>query len=239
MPKANDHVVIVGGTSGIGLLLSRAVNDLGCRLTICGRGAERASEIASSMGPRVTGCHLDLEDASSIGSALASGPAVDHLILVPVYSLITSVKEFNAVEANRLLNIKLTGYVEAVHSILPRLKPTSSILLFGGISKALPYPSSTMLSVANGGIVGMTRTMAVELSPIRVNSISPGLVVDSPKWDSILQNGPNPVVDAWTRRTPTKRLTHVNDVIHASFFLLDNLAMNGQDLEIDGGIRLT
>jgi len=80
--------------------------------------------------------------------------------------------------------------------------------------------------------------MAVELSPIRVNSISPGLVVDSPKWNSILQKGPNPVVDAWTHRTPTKRLTHVSDVIHAAFFLLDNLAMNGQDLEIDGGIRL-
>jgi NAD(P)-dependent dehydrogenase (short-subunit alcohol dehydrogenase family) len=239
MLKAGEHAVVVGGTSGIGLHLSRAVSDLGCKLTITGRGAERVSKIASSLGPDVTGHHLDLEDTESIKSALSAGPAVDYLILVPVYSLATSVKHFDIAGSNRLLQIKLTGYVTAVHTILPRLKPTSSILLFGGIAKALPYPSSTMLSVANGGIVGMTRTMAVELSPIRVNSISPGLVVDSPKWASILEKGPNPVVEAWTRSTPTKRLTHVSDVIHASLFLLDNPAVNGQDLEIDGGIRLT
>ena len=60
MPKANEHVVVIGGTSGIGLPLARAARALGCTLTIAGRGVERASEIAKSMGPGVTGCHLDL-----------------------------------------------------------------------------------------------------------------------------------------------------------------------------------
>jgi NAD(P)-dependent dehydrogenase (short-subunit alcohol dehydrogenase family) len=238
MPKANEHVVVIGGTSGIGLPLARAAHALGCNLTIAGRGAERAAEIAKSIGPRVGGRHLDLEDAESIRAALAEGPAIDHLVLVPIYSLASSVKKFDVAQANRLLHIKLTGYIEAVHAALPRLQPTSSIVLFGGLAKARPYPSSTMITVANAGVVGVMRTLAVELAPIRVNSVSPGLVGDSPKWDDIVKKGANPIVNAMAARTPTRRLATMADVIHAVFFLLDNPSVNGHDVAVDGGAQL-
>jgi NAD(P)-dependent dehydrogenase (short-subunit alcohol dehydrogenase family) len=238
MPKANEHVVVIGGTSGIGLPLARAVHALGCKLTITGRGAERVSEIAKSIGAGVTGCPVDLEDAASIRAGLAAGPAIDHLVLVPIYSLATSVKNFNVAEANRLLHTKLTGYIETVSTVLPRLKPTSSIVLFGGLAKAKPYPNSTMITVANAGIVGVMKTLAVELAPIRVNSVSPGLVADSPKWDDIVKKGANPVVNAMAARTPTRRLATMADVIHVVFFLLDNQSVNGHDVEVDGGAQL-
>jgi NAD(P)-dependent dehydrogenase (short-subunit alcohol dehydrogenase family) len=238
MPKAKDHTLVVGGTSGIGLPLARAAHALGSSVTIAGRSAERAAAIARSMGPGATGCHIDLADSASIQAALAEGSPIDHLVLVPIYSLATSVKDFNAAEANKVLQIKLTGYIEAVSAVLPRLKPTSSIVLFGGLAKARPYMTSTMITVANAGIVGMMKTMAVELAPIRVNSVSPGLVADSPKWGAVVKAGANPVVNAMIARTPTRRLATMADVIHAVFFLLDNAAVNGQDLELDGGIQL-
>jgi NAD(P)-dependent dehydrogenase (short-subunit alcohol dehydrogenase family) len=238
MPKANEHAVVVGGTSGIGLPLARATHALGCKLTIAGRGAERAAEIAKSIGPGVTGCHVDLEDAASIRAGLADGPAIDHLVLVPIYSSTTTVKNFDVAEANRVLHIKLTGYVEAVHTVLPRLKPTSSIVLFGGLAKAKPYPTSTMITVANAGLVGVMKSMVIELSPIRVNSVSPGLVADSPKWEATVKAGTNPVLNATIARTPSRYLTTMADVIDAVFFLLDNRAVNGVDLELDGGIQL-
>jgi NAD(P)-dependent dehydrogenase (short-subunit alcohol dehydrogenase family) len=238
MPKANDHLLVVGGTSGIGLPLARAAHALGCKITIAGRGAERAATIAKAIGPGATGCHLDLEDPASIRAALAEGPPVDHLVLLPIYSLATSVKNFDTAEANKVLQIKLTGYVEAVSSALPRLKPTSSIVLFGGLAKAKPYMTSTMITVANAGIVGMMKALVVELAPIRVNSVSPGLIADSPKWDAVVKAGTNPVVNAMIARTPTRRLATIADVIHGVFFLLDNPAVNGHDLELDGGIQL-
>jgi len=152
--------------------------------------------------------------------------------------LSTTVKDFAVAEAEQLARIKLVGYVEAVSAALPRLKPTSSIVLFAGVSKTNPYPGSTMISVVNGGIVGMTKTMAVELAPIRVNCISPGLVLDSPTWKNILARGPNPVVDAMAAKTPTRRLAMTEDVIQGVFSLLDNKAVNGIDLDLDGGIQL-
>ena len=238
MSKANEHVMIIGGTSGIGLPLARAAHVRSSTLTIAGRGAERASEIAKSIGPGVIGCHLDLEDVASIRASLIEGPSIDHLVLVPIYSLATSVKDFNVGEANRLLHVKLTGYIETIRTVLPRLKPASSIVLFGGLAKDRPYPASTMTTVANAGIVGLMKTLAVELAPIRVNSVSPGLVGDSPRWDAFVKKSGSHFLEATTARTPTRRLTTINDVIHAVFFLLDNPAVNGLDLTLDGGIQL-
>jgi NAD(P)-dependent dehydrogenase (short-subunit alcohol dehydrogenase family) len=238
MPKANEHVVVVGGTSGIGLSLVRAAHALGCKLTLTGRGAERVAETAKSVGSDVVGRHLDLDDAGSIEAALKDGPSIDHLVLLPLYQVATTVKDFNVGEANKLLHIKITGYLKTVSTILPRLKPTSSIVVFGGLAKERPYPTSTMVTVANAGIVGIMKTLAVELAPIRVNSVSPGLVGDSPKWDAIVKKGENPVVNAMISRTPTRRLAAMNDVINGVFFLLDNSSINGVDLAIDGGIRL-
>ena len=66
------------------------------------------------IGPGATGCHLDLEDIASIRAALTEGPTINHLVIMPLYSLATSVKDFNVTEANRLLHIKLTGYIDSV-----------------------------------------------------------------------------------------------------------------------------
>jgi NAD(P)-dependent dehydrogenase (short-subunit alcohol dehydrogenase family) len=114
--------------------------------------------------------------------------------------------------------------------------PTSSIVLFGGLAKERPYPTSTMITVANAG--GVMKTLAVELAPIRVNSVSPGLVGDSSKRDAIVKKGENPRRQSNGRTQPTHRFTTINDVIHAVFFLLDNPAVNGLDLTLDGGIQL-
>ena len=238
MPKASEHIVIVGGTSGIGLSLARSAYALGCKVTIAGRGAEHAAEIAKSIGQGVTGHHVDLEDVPSIRSGLSEETAIDHLVLMPLYSLTTTVKDFKIAEANRVLQTKLTGYIEAVSVALPRFRPTSSIVLFGGLAKTRPYPTSTIISVANAGIVGMMNTMVFELAPIRVNSVSPGLVGDSPKWDAVVKKGENPFINAMVARTPTRQLARMTDVIDAVFFLLDNQSVNGVDLAIDGGVRV-
>jgi NAD(P)-dependent dehydrogenase (short-subunit alcohol dehydrogenase family) len=239
MSQSKRHLVVIGGTSGIGLAVAAAAYARGNRVTVTGRGSERVVGIARSTGPDVAGYHLDLEDGASIRAAIADGPAIDHLVLTPIHRLVTSVKSFNVVEAERLARVKLTGFVEAVGAALPRLLPTSSIVLFCGIAKSTPYPGSTMISIVNGGIVGMTRTMAVELSPIRVNCISPGLVIDSPAWERAAKAVASPLEAAALARTPAKHLPTMSDVADAVFFLLENRAVNGIDLGIDGGILLT
>jgi NAD(P)-dependent dehydrogenase (short-subunit alcohol dehydrogenase family) len=238
MPKAGDHIFIVGGTSGLGFSIARAADALGAKVTIAGRGRERAAELARSIGPSASGVHIDLEDSSSIGEALSNGEAIDHLVLTPVYGGNESIKSFNVAEATKAARIKIVAFAEIVSKALPRLKPTSSIVLFGGLAKARPYPGSTMVSIVNGGMIGMARTLAVELAPIRVNGVSPGLVEDSPRWQRRIQEGAGPAVEAIRSRTPSRRLPTTEDIVHGVFFLMDNRAANGIDLELDGGFQL-
>lgn len=238
MPSAGEHAFIIGGTSGIGLAVARALVAAGASVTIGGRGSERAREIARSIGPSATGVHIDLEDSSSIESALSAGGSIDHLVLTAMYGPNVDIKTIDPAEAARAARVKIVGYVEAVHAALPRLKPTSSIVLFGGLAKANPYPGSTMVSIVNGGTLGMVRTLAVELAPIRVNGLSPGLVVDSPRWIKRAAEGGQAAIDAMAARTPSRRLARVEDIVHGVFFLMDNRAANGIDLELDGGVQL-
>ena len=79
--------------------------------------------------------------------------------------------------------MKLVGYTETVHTLLDRLSDDSSIVLFGGRAKDRPYPGSTTVTTVNGGISAMIRTLAIQLAPIRINAIHPGIVGDSPFWE--------------------------------------------------------
>jgi len=226
MPKAGDHIVIVGGTSGLGFSIAQAADALGARVTIAGRGRERAAELARSISPRAAGLHIDLEDSPSIDRALADGEAIDHLVLTPMYGVNQSIKDFKVEESSRAARIKIVAYAEIVSKALPRLKPTSSIVLFGGLAKARPYPGSTMVSIVNAGMVGMARMLAVELAPIRVNG-----------WRKRIHEGAGPAVEAIRSRTPSRRLPTTEDIVHGVFFLMDNRAANGVDLELDGGLQ--
>jgi NAD(P)-dependent dehydrogenase (short-subunit alcohol dehydrogenase family) len=111
-----------------------------------------------------------------------------------------------------------------------RLTGAGSVLMFGGMARHRPYPGSTTVSTINAGLVGMVRTLSVELAPIRVNSIHPGIVGDSPFW-----SGKN--LDPVAANTLTGRLASMDEVVAAAVFLLENQAINGVDLVVDGGWR--
>ena len=98
------------------------------------------------------------------------------------------------------------------------------------MAKERPYPGSTTVSTVNGGVVGLTRSLVEELRPMRVNSIHPGIVGDSPFW----AEKPAAIAN-YTSQTPTGRLARMADIVGAVVFLLENEAVNGVDLIVDGG----
>lgn len=125
---------------------------------------------------------------------------------------------------------KIVGYTQAVHVLVDRLHDDSSILLFGGMAKERPYPGSTTVTSVNGAVTTMVRTFALELAPIRVNAVHPGIVGDSPFW-----SGKEEALARVLERTPTNRLVTMEDVTDACLFLLENGSVNGVNLTVDGG----
>ena len=229
--------VIVGGTSGIGLRLAETYAARGQDVVITGRDAGRCSAAASAItGPgRVTACTFDLAAPELIAPALGTIGPVARLVLGAVERDENTVASYDFTKALRLVTLKLVGYTEVVHALATRLTPRASILLFGGLAMRRPYPGSTTVSTVNGGVTGLVHTLAVELAPVRTNAIHPGIVGDSPYWEG----KPPAALEAVAARTPLGRLVTMDEIVDAAIFLLDNGAVNGVNLDVDGGWLLT
>ena len=225
---AMSSLVIVGGTSGLGLEIARHYADAGHRVTLTGRDADRAAAAAKDVGGDTTGLALDLAAPKDIGPALAGIESVDGLVLAAIERDVNTVTDYDIDRALRLVTLKLVGYTEVVHALRSRIAPDGAIVLFGGLAKERPYPGSTTVSTVNGGVAGLLNTLVVELAPIRVNAIHPGIVGDSPYWrDRDLSH----VI----ARTPCGQLARMTDIVDAVAFLLGNRAVNGVSLNVDGG----
>jgi NAD(P)-dependent dehydrogenase (short-subunit alcohol dehydrogenase family) len=227
-----SSVLIVGGTSGIGREIARHFAAAGDRVTLTGRDGGRAAAVAKEIGGGAAGIALDLAVPHSIAPALAGIDVVDRLVLAAIDREVnTKVSDYDIDLAQRLVTLKLVGYPEVVHTLRSRLAPDAAIVMFGGLAMLRPYPGSNTVSTVNGGVVGLMNTLIVELAPIRVNVIHPGIVGDSPYWrDRDL----SPVV----ARTPCGRLAQMADIVDAVGFLLRNPAVNGVSLNVDGGTLL-
>lgn len=227
---AAGTVVIVGGTQGLGRVLAEKFAADGSEVVITGRTLERCESVASEIGPGVMAVALDLADPHTIAPALAGVENVDHVVLAAIERDANHVKDYNIDGAIRLATLKLVGYTEVLHALHPVLHDRSSVLLFGGLAKDRPYPGSTTVTAVNGAVTTMVRTLATELAPVRVNALHPGIVGDSPAW---VDNAA--MLEAVIKRTPTGRLITMDEVTDAAMFLLRNGAVNGVNLDVDGG----
>ena len=232
---AQGSAVVVGGTSGIGRQLAKTLADRGEDVVITGRDQARTQAVAAEIGKKVRGLALDLARPEEIAGRLADIGKVSHLVIAAIERDENSVKKFDIARALRLVTLKLVGYTEVIHTLVPRFAPDASIVLFGGLAKERPYPGSTTVTTVNGGVNNMIKTLAVELAPVRVNAIHPGIVGDSPAW-----NGKPPeVLQRVIARTPLGRLVTMDEVVGSALFLLDNQGINGVNLYVDGGWLLT
>jgi NAD(P)-dependent dehydrogenase (short-subunit alcohol dehydrogenase family) len=225
-------VVIVGGTAGIGREIAAFFAKAGDSVVLTGRDAARAESVAEEIGGGARGVAFDLSRPDEIAPALADVDDVDRLVLSAIERDQNTVTDYSTVEGLKLVTQKLVGYTEVVHTLRPRLNQDGSIVIFGGRAKDRPYPGSTTVSTVNGGVMGLINTLAVELAPIRVNAIHPGIVGDSPYWK-------DKQLDAVIARTPTGRLATMQDIVDAVIFLLTNPSVNGVNLDVDGGWCLT
>lgn len=136
--------------------------------------------------------------------------------------------------AKRLAVVKLVGYTEAIHTLLPKMTDDCSVVLFGGLAKERPYPGSTTVTSVNGAVTSMIRTFATEMAPIRFNAIHPGIISDSPAWENN-----NAAIKATEARTPGGILATTTDVVGSVDFMLSNQGVNGVNLFVDRGWVLT
>jgi NAD(P)-dependent dehydrogenase (short-subunit alcohol dehydrogenase family) len=228
---SSRSVVVVGGTRGLGLELARFYAEQGRDVVVTGREAATVQACAAEIGGSTRGIGFDLCDPESIAGALADVGEVEYLVLAAIDRDNNSVKNYDIAAAMRLVTLKLVGFTEVIHTLLPRMGDDSAILIYGGLARDRPYPGSTTVTTVNGAMTSLVRTLVIELAPRRVNALHPAIVGDSPQWVDM----PEERYQALVQRTPIGRLVTMEEVVDASRFLLENGAINGINLAVDGG----
>lgn len=231
--KLDATVLIIGGTGGIGRALAERYASLGSEVILTSRSAERAEKTATEIGGNVRGIALDIAEPEKIKSMLAGVGMIDRLLIVAIERDHNTVRNYDLEKARRAVTVKLVGYTEVVHTMLDRFSDEASVVIFGGLAGQRPYPGSTTVTMVNGAVSSMIKTMAVELAPIRFNAIHPGIIGDTPAW----KDKPEAIA-AVAARTPGGRLATTEDVVDAVKFLFTNKGVNGVNLVVDGGWML-
>ena len=224
--------IVVGGSKGIGFAIAKDLAARGETVLVTSRDPERAQSAAREIGEAASGLALDLAAPEGIAAALADVGPVDHLVIGAFEAIVygNPVKRFSVDAARRLPTIKLVGYIETVHALLPRFAPGGSVVLIGGQARDYPSVGSVMVTALNSGVTALVRSLAMELAPLRVNAIHPGLVVDSPRWAAAPE-----LTERVRERTWSGHPATMADCCGVVRFLLDSPAINGVNLPIDGG----
>jgi len=241
-----NHVLIVGGSSGIGLALAERLLADGASVTIAGRSTQRLDEAARHLegalrpdSGRLRTSPVDIGREEQVRALLAGTGPLDHVVVTAADAAgaYAPLPEFDVEAARALLDTKLLGpWLVAKHAA-GQLPPTGSITFTSGIAAYRPAAGSSMIASANGALEALARALAVELAPIRVNVVSPGWV-DTPIWDTLAGDAKPERLAAMAARLPAGRVGTPADLAAAYAAVLDNGFVTGTVVHVDGGHRL-
>jgi NAD(P)-dependent dehydrogenase (short-subunit alcohol dehydrogenase family) len=226
----NRTVVIIGGTSGIGLSAAIQAKAVGARVVVIGVDRDRADQVATEHG--FAGWRAaDVTNGQAVEAALANIPHVDHLVLLAGTFVAGKIMDADVDYLRR-------AFDERIWALGDRLALDGSITLISGALADRPNAYGTaILAATSAAMEGFARGLALELAPRRVNTLSPG-TTDTPLLNRTLGDGRDAYVAALKEKLPLRRLGTPDEVGAAVVFLMSNGFMNGETLHIDGGARL-
>ena len=238
MTAASQHVVIIGGTSGIGLETARRLAADGYRVTIAGRNEDRLAAAREALDGKVEARPLDAADKARVSAFFEAIGPFDHLVLAQGSGRgMDPFATLDLAEVRGGFEDKVLSHLSCAQTALPTLRKDGSITFVSAVSAEMAAPGTVGLAAANGALVVVTPVLAAELRPLRVNAVTPG-VVDTPWWGFMDADQRRDAFAGFASRTPVGRVGAPDDIAKAGAFLIDNDFVTGHVLTCDGGLRL-
>ena len=232
------HMVIIGGSAGIGLATAIAARAEGAQVTLVGRTAARLQSAAARIGGANTAV-ADIRRRDQVAAVFAGLARVDHLVITAGGLQTGRVADSDPDFLLQALDERIAGPLHAIKAALPLMSPAGSIVLTGGgqYSDRPAGHGAALVSAAVRGIEALARALVLELKPIRVNVIAPGLI-DTGLFDGFAPEMRAQIFQSAAETLPVGRVGAADEVADAILFLVRNGYMNGEVLHIDGGGRL-
>jgi NAD(P)-dependent dehydrogenase (short-subunit alcohol dehydrogenase family) len=232
-----QKVVVLGGTSGIGLAGAAAALEQGAHVLIGGRDEQRLNAALERLGEGAEGAIVDAADREQLERFLAGAAPFEHLVLAlgggagggPIASL-------ELAELRAGFDGKLFPHVSALQLALPHIQPAGSIVFVSAASAGAPYAGAAGLAAINGALEAMVPALAVELAPIRVNAVSPG-VIDTPWWHGLPEAERAAAFAQYGSAALVGRVGAAEEIGQAIVSVLANRFITATVLTVDGGLR--
>lgn len=232
---SGQHVVVLGGTSGIGLAAAQQAVRRGATVTVTSRSRARVAQAVQALGEAARGEAADLSDEAASRALFERIGAFDHLVYTAGDELVLMpIAELDLAAARRAFEVRVFGALSAVRHAVAKIQKTGSIVLTHGIAGSRPSAGWSIGASVCGAVESMTRALAVELAPVRVNAVSPG-IVRTPLWTPL----PEAQREALFRELGSKllvgRIGEPSEIGEAYCYLMENRFTTGQTVVIDGG----
>jgi NAD(P)-dependent dehydrogenase (short-subunit alcohol dehydrogenase family) len=237
MSLKDQTVVILGGSSGIGLATAKAALAEGARVIITGRSRDKLERARTALETDVRTVALDVTDEAGTRDLFAGFPHVDH-VFITAGTVAFDPKLAPASDTIRsAIDMRFWGALYAAKYAAPKMGAGGSITFMSGTTAIRPLPGASVATASCAAVEAFARSLAVDLAPIRVNTIQPGLV-DTPFLD-VLGDKRDAIIQDYSRRLPVKRPGRPEEIADAVLFLMKNGFVTGITLTVDGGGVLT
>ena len=229
-----QNIIIIGGSSGIGLATAKQAKDAGANLFLISRNSQRLREAAEAIG----GATQIISDIAAPQPAIFAGiDRIDHLLITAGTVHLQPLKDQSEADLSKVMSERLIGPLLAIKAALPLLHPASSITMTSGQFASRPAAIGAVVAAAVAAVESTVRALALELSPMRINAVSPGWV-DTPLLDGLIGEAKAQVLEQTASTLPSRNIGRAEDIAHAILFLMANRFVTGEVLHIDGGGRL-
>jgi NAD(P)-dependent dehydrogenase (short-subunit alcohol dehydrogenase family) len=235
---SGKRIVVLGGSSGIGLAVAQQVVARGARAIIASSNAERVKQAIATLEEKAEGHTLDLPNERDIQNFFQKIGDFDHLVFTAGDTLqLNDLAATDLAKARHAFELRYWAVLAAVKHASPHIRKGGSIVLTTGIAGERPRKGWTLAASVCGAIVSLTRALAVELAPIRVNAVSPG-VVRTNLWKNMSAAEREHMYESVGNSLPVGRVGEPHDIAQAYLFLIQEGFSTGQTVVVDGGTVL-
>jgi len=224
------RVLVVGASSGIGKAAAIRFARAGATVLAAARASERLQRAAEDIG--AVALAFDIRDNAAVEAVLGPQPPFDHVVISAAQAKAGSVSGLSMEDARAAMESKFWGAYQVARAV--KINPAGSLTFVSGVLGQRPSPAAVLQGAINSALEALARGLALELSPVRVNAISPG-VIATPLWSGLPQETREAMFAASAQRLPAKRIGAPEDVAAAIFLAATNPFMTGTTLSVDGG----
>lgn len=229
----NQKILIIGGSSGMGRAIARLAVERGADVTIAARSESNLKEAAASLGDSVKTQPVDTADETSVRDLFQRLGDLDHLLIPGTALKLGPWREIGVADISFSLFGKLVGPFLCARCA--KLRPAGSIVFWSGVLSRRPGNNDALLAAINAAVEAMTRALAKDLAPVRVNCISPGVVAGTAAYDKMPESAREQMFSNIAARLPVGRVGRPEDVASLAIELMTNGFITGAVIDIDGG----